>query len=257
MIRRRPFGSLRITIPQDNEPLSETEVSNPYLAPRLPAELPTNPMHWAQAWLAEAKNQAVQRNPNSMTLVTCSTDLRPSARVVLCKEFVADPGYVVCYTNYKSDKSREIAANSNVALVFHWDALGRQIRIEGEAVRSPDEESDAYFASRDWGSQLGAWGSDQSSPLGSRAALIAQVSKRAVKLGVGVATNLQSIVGSERPLIPRPPHWGGIRIWARRIELWVEGTDRIHDRARWERSLVRESDHAFSVGAWSGIRLQP
>lgn len=214
-------------------------------------------MHWAEAWLKEATEQAVQRNPNSMTFATTRDNSQPSARVVLCKKFVADPGYVVCYTNYKSDKARDVADNPNVALVFHWDALGRQIRIEGEALRSPDSESDEYFVSRDWGSQLGAWGSDQSSPLASRAALIAQVGKRAMKLGVGVAANLKSVAVADRPLIPRPPHWGGIRVWARRIELWVEGTDRIHDRARWERSLVRESDHSFTTGAWSGTRLQP
>ena len=192
-----------------------------------------------------------------MTLATTRDNSQPSARIVLCKDFIPDPGYIVFYTNYKSDKSHDIAENPNVALAFHWDALGRQIRIEGEALRSPDEESDAYFTSRDWGSQLGAWGSDQSSPLASRAALIAQVSKRAMKLGVGVATNLRSVAVANRPLIPRPAHWGGIRVWARRIELWVEGTDRIHDRARWERSLVRGSNHTFATGAWSGTRLQP
>lgn len=232
-------------------------MNNPYLASRLPTELPDNPMHWAEAWLIEAIEKAVQRNPNSMTFVTCSGDSQPSARVVLCKEFVADPGYVVIYTNYKSDKAREVAENPNVALVFHWDTLGRQIRIEGEALRSPDDESDAYFASRDWGSQLGAWGSDQSAPLESRAALIAQLSKRAMKLGLGVATNLKSVAISDRPIIPRPSHWGGFRVWARRVELWVEGSDRIHDRARWERSLVRNPDHSFSTGVWSGTRLQP
>ena len=101
---------------------------------------------------------------------------QPSARVVLCKEFIAlIPGYLVFYTNYKSDKARQIASNDKVALLFHWDSFGRQVRIEGQAVLSPAEESDTYFASRDWGSQLGAWGSDQSSPLESRAALIAQV----------------------------------------------------------------------------------
>jgi pyridoxamine 5'-phosphate oxidase len=163
----------------------------------------------------------------------------------------------VFYTNYKSDKAREVAENPNVALVFHWDTLGRQIRIEGEALRSPHDESDAYFASRDWGSQLGAWGSDQSAPLESRAALIAQLSKRAMKLGLDVATNLKSVAVSDRPLIPRPPHWGGFRVWARRVELWVEGSDRIHDRARWERSLIRNPDHSFSTGVWSGTRLQP
>ena len=192
-----------------------------------------------------------------MTFVTVSDTAQPSARVVLCKEFIADPGYVVLYTNYKSDKVRELTQNPNVAIVFHWDVLGRQIRIEGQALRSPEDESDAYFATRDWGSQLGAWGSDQSAPLESRAALIAQLGKRAMKLGIGVARNLNSIAVSDRPVIPRPPHWGGIRVWARRIELWIEGTDRIHDRARWQRSLVQESDQNFSTGAWSGTRLQP
>lgn len=232
-------------------------MNNPYLAPQLPRVLPKNPMHWAAAWLKEATEKAVQRNPNSMTFVTVSDTAQPSARVVLCKEFIADPGYVVLYTNYKSDKVRELTQNPNVAIVFHWDVLGRQIRIEGQALRSPEDESDAYFATRDWGSQLGAWGSDQSAPLESRAALIAQLGKRAMKLGIGVARNLNSIAVSDRPVIPRPPHWGGIRVWARRIELWIEGTDRIHDRARWQRSLVQESDQNFSTGAWSGTRLQP
>lgn len=232
-------------------------MTNPYLAARLPAELPDNPMHWVDAWLADAAEQAVQRNPNSMTFVTARQDGQPAARVVLCKQFVADPGYVVCYTNYNSDKGRDVAANPNVALLFHWDALGRQARIEGTALRSPPEESDAYFASRDWGSQLGAWGSDQSSPLESRAALLAQVSKRAMKLGIDVAKNLKSVAQHTRPVVPRPPHWGGFRIWARRVELWIEGTDRIHDRARWERSLARNADDTFTAGRWSGTRLQP
>jgi pyridoxamine 5'-phosphate oxidase len=177
--------------------------------------------------------------------------------VVLCKEFVADPGYLVFYTNYNSDKARQIAGNNKVALLFHWDSFGRQVRIEGQAVLSPDEESDTYFASRDWGSQLGAWGSDQSSPLESRSALVAQVGRRAMKLGVGAAKNLKSITASDRLVIPRPPHWGGIRVWASCIELWIEGTDRIHDRARWTRPLVANEDDTFNVGEWTGIRLQP
>lgn len=232
-------------------------MSNPYLASRLPTKLPDDPMHWAEAWLNEATEKASQRNPGSMAFVTVGDTAQPSVRMVLCKKFVADPGYVVLYTNYRSDKVREFTRNPNVAIVFHWDALGRQVRIEGQAVLSPIEESDAYFASRDWGSKLGAWGSDQSAPLESRATLIAQVSKRAMKLGVDVARNLKSVAVADRPIIPRPPHWGGVRVWAHRVELWLEGSDRIHDRARWERSLVRESDHVFSTGAWSGTRLQP
>ena len=214
-------------------------------------------MHWAKAWLDEAVDKQVQRNPNTMTAITVGRDSRPSGRAVLCKEFVADPGYIVFYTNYKSDKARQIEENNNVALLFHWDAFGRQVRMEGIAVKSPAEESDAYFATRDWGSQLGAWGSDQSSPLESRAALIAQVGRRAVRLGIKAAQSVKSIAVENRPVIQRPPHWGGYRVWPRRIELWMEGTDRIHDRARWERSIERGDDGEFIVGPWSGTRLQP
>jgi pyridoxamine 5'-phosphate oxidase len=231
--------------------------NDPFLAARLPDQLPNDPMHWAAAWLAHAEEQAVQRNPNAMSLATCGSDARPAARMVLCKEFHADPGYLVFYTNYKSSKSRQIHENPNVAVLFHWDQLGRQVRIEGQAVRSPEAESDAYFATRDWGSQLGAWGSDQSAPLESRNALLAQVSKRALQLGVNVARNLGSIIGSDHPVIPRPPHWGGFRVWASQVELWIEGKDRIHDRARWQRSLQQQDDDSFAAGDWSGNRLQP
>jgi pyridoxamine 5'-phosphate oxidase len=232
-------------------------VTDSYLTPRLPDDLPNDPMHWVDAWLKDAADKEVKRNPNSMAIITSGNDARPSARMVLCKDFQADPGYLVFYTNYKSNKARQIDENSNVAVLIHWDQLGRQVRIEGQAVRSPDAESDAYFASRDWGSQIGAWGSDQSAPLESRNALIAQVAKRALKLGVNVAKNLQSIIGSDQPTISRPPHWGGFRIWASRVELWIEGKDRIHDRARWERTLTRQDDDSFVAGEWSGNRLQP
>ncbi len=232
-------------------------MTDPCAATRLPTELPSDPMHWVKAWLDEAMEKQVQRNPNTMTVVTVGEDGQPTGRQVLCKEFVPDPGYVVFYTNYESDKVRHLEHNENIGLVFHWDDFGRQARLEGIAVRSPPEESDAYFASRDWGSQIGAWGSDQSSPLESRAALIAQVGKRAMKLGVKAAGNLKSIAAKDRPVIPRPPHWGGIRVWPRRIELWIEGTDRIHDRARWDRTLERGDNDTFVVGTWTGTRLQP
>ncbi len=228
-----------------------------YLAPTLPDELPHNPMHWADAWLNEAVAQAVQRNPWSMTLVTVNDKAQPSARVVLCKAFIADPGYLVFYTNYQSQKVLDLTRNSNVAVIFHWDALGRQIRIEGPAVLSPEEESEAYFATRDRGSQLGAWGSDQSMPIDSRQALLVQVRDRAQELGVVVDDSLQPIKGAQQEPIARPPHWGGVRIWAERIELWIEGTDRIHDRAAWQRTLTRETDFEFATGKWAGTRLQP
>lgn len=214
-------------------------------------------MAWASAWLAHATAQSVQRNPNSMTLATVDADGRPSARVVLCKSFVVDPGYVVFYTNYQSRKMMEAFAHPEVAATFHWDALGRQVRIEGLAVRSPSDESDAYFETRHWGSQIGAWGSDQSAPIASRKALIEQVAARARAIGVEVADDLQTLSGGKPSVVPRPRHWGGVRIWARRIELWIEGGDRIHERAAWMRSLTAATAHSFTVGAWTGTRLQP
>jgi pyridoxamine 5'-phosphate oxidase len=176
---------------------------------------------------------------------------------VLCKSFVPEPGYIVFYTNYRSSKAQVLENNQRVAAVFHWDTLGRQIRIEGLAVPSPADESDAYFATRSWGSQLGAWGSDQSREIASRDALIAQLRERARTLGIVLGADTQSLADSVPPRIARPPHWGGYRIWAEAIELWVEGTDRIHDRARWTRELTACDQQQFTTGAWRGTRLQP
>ena len=228
-----------------------------YLADRLPDDLPSDPMRWADAWIKEAHVSKLRRNPNSMTLVTLSSEGNPSARIVLCKDFVADPGYLVFYTNYNSQKSQEIAADPRVAVVFHWDGPGRQIRIEGTAVQSPAQESDAYFATRDWGAKLGAWGSDQSADLASRDALVDQIRTRAKALGVDLADDMLTLTSNDEPNIQRPPHWGGFRVWANSIELWKDGADRIHDRALWKRDLVQTSDHEFSVTSWVGTRLQP
>jgi pyridoxamine 5'-phosphate oxidase len=232
-------------------------VSDAKLANRLPDDLPSDPMHWADAWLKEATAANVQRNPNSMTISSVGVDSRPSSRVVLVKEFVPEPGYLVFYTNYRSRKSLELDANPNAAALMHWDALGRQIRIEGTVVRSPASESDAYFATRDWGSQLGAWGSDQSEPVESYDALVLQVRQRAVELGLELDPETMTLANDEVPEIPRPAHWGGFRLWATMIELWIEGKNRIHDRASWHRDIVRASEHTFTTTPWIGSRIQP
>ena len=226
---------------------------------RLPRALPHDPMPYARDWFEYAHAESGQRNPNAMTLVTVGGDGQPAGRVVLCKEFVADPGYLVFYTNYESAKSRALENNPRCAAVMHWDALGRQIRIEGEAVRSPAAESDRYFATRGWGSQLGAWGSDQSRPIDSRAELIAQVRRRAARLGLELGDDTTTLApgGDPPPDIPRPPHWGGFRLWVAAIELWVEGADRIHDRARWERRLARSGGELSAAADWQHARLQP
>jgi pyridoxamine 5'-phosphate oxidase len=210
------------------------------LADRLPDELPSDPMHWADAWLKEAVAAKVQRNPNSMTIASVGADSKPSSRVVLIKEFVPDPGYLVFYTNYRSKKSLELAANPNAAALMHWDPMGRQIRIEGTVVRTPEAESDDYFSTRDWGSQLGAWGSDQSETIESHEALVKQIGQRAVDLGLSLDPDTQMLSDDNIPHIPRPPHWGGFRLWA-----------------SWQRDIVRASEHTFSITPWVGTRLQP
>lgn len=221
---------------------------------RLPDELPDNPLPLAQQWFEQAQREAAQRNPNSMSLVTVAADGKPSVRIVLCKDFVTDPGFLVFYTNYASAKGRAIDTDPRVAAVMHWDELGRQIRVEGLAVRSPAGESDAYFASRDRGSQLGAWGSDQSRPIESRDALLAQIRERATSLGIAPSDHSTT---ARPPPIERPPHWGGYRLWIAALELWIEGADRIHDRARWERRIAPGPDNDYVTGRWRGTRLQP
>jgi len=215
----------------------------------LPEPLPTDPLMVFADWFGMACSRHVQPNPDAMVLATVDEQMRPSARVVLCKQLIATPGYVVFFTNYQSRKGREIGAIPRAAAVVHWDTLQRQVRLEGPVVRSPAGESDAYFASRPVASRLGAWASEQSRPLASRAALASQVSAVAARFGVAP--------DAPEGNVPRPPHWGGFRLWPDAVELWVEGPGRIHDRARWTRDLEPDSASTFRTGPWTGTRLNP
>ncbi len=217
----------------------------------LPEPLPAEPLTLAQSWLAQAWNERRQPNPNAMVLATATRDCHPSARVVLCKDIQPVPGFVVFYTNYESRKGRELAANARAAVVMHWDHLERQVRIEGLVVKAPDEDSDAYFASRAIESRIGAWASQQSQPLASRRQLLNAVDAAAQKLGVKERTEGKDLQ------VPRPPHWGGYRLWADAVELWVAGAARIHDRARWTRTLTARTETQFDTSPWSATRLQP
>jgi pyridoxamine 5'-phosphate oxidase len=215
----------------------------------LPNPLPANPLVVAAEWLAQARLDAAQPNPNSMVLATVDERGHPSARVVLCKEIDAAGGCIVFYTNYRSRKGRELAANNRAAAVFHWDHRHRQVRIEGQVELLSDTESDAYFQTRPWQSRIGAWASEQSEPVASRAALEKNVTATAQRFGIPYAGP-----GTQEPegvtvQVPRPAHWGGFRLYADAVELWVEGEFRIHDRARWSRSPPG--------AAWSVTRLQP
>jgi pyridoxamine 5'-phosphate oxidase len=220
----------------------------------LPDPLPAEPLELAAAWLAEATANKVQPNPNAMVLATCDSSGHPSARVVLCKDLTPRPGFLGFYTNYLSRKGQDLEQNPRAAIVMYWDALHRQVRIEGRVVKMPPAESEAYFATRNWQSRLGAWASEQSQPIASRTELLAKVAKAALRLALPVpADEQQQDPGLH---IARPPHWGGYRLWAEAVELWVEGSARIHDRARWSRTLSERPD-GFSAGPWSVTRLQP
>ena len=219
----------------------------------LPDPLPAQPLVIANRWLADSWKLRQQPNPNAMVIATVDPGGKPSARVVLCKDIVPEPGYLVFYTNYLSRKGRQLAENPRAAAVIHWDALHRQVRVEGPVVKAPEADSDDYFASRPWQSRLGAWASAQSEPIGSREELQAAVADAAKRFG----TPPPEATGDENVVVPRPPHWGGYRLWAESVELWVEGDARIHDRARWTRSLTMRSDGSVDAGPWTATRLQP
>ena len=214
----------------------------------LPDPLPADPLPMFATWFSDARARNVQPNPDAMVVATVGENSAPSARVVLCKRLVPDQGFVVFFTNYDSRKGRELAEHPRAAAVFHWDTMHRQVRLEGPIVLSPAPESDQYFASRAFESRVGAWASTQSEPLATRDALVQQVQSVKERLGL-----LQATDGN----VPRPPHWGGIRLWIDSIELWSEGAGRIHDRARWTRPLTKKDEFTFSAGAWTGTRLNP
>ena len=169
--------------------------------------------------------------PNAMILATATQDGRPSARTVLLKGY--DQRGFVFYTNYEGRKARELEANPACALLFYWGELERQVRVEGHANRLPDEESDAYFASRPRGSRLGAWASQQSRPVEHRSVLEERI--RALEAEY------------ESREVPRPPFWGGYRVYPEVVEFWQGRQNRLHDRLVYHRTR----------GGWKMERLQP
>jgi pyridoxamine 5'-phosphate oxidase len=187
------------------------------------------PIEQFARWFAEAA--AREPEANAMTVATVAADGAPSARMILLKG-VDDRGFVF-YTNLDSRKGGELGANPHVALCFHWKSLGRQVRVEGTVERVNDAEADAYFATRPRESQLGAWASDQSRPLESRARLEERVADEEKRFAGGP--------------IPRPPHWSGYRVLPSRIEFWESRPFRLHDR------LVYVRDG----GSWRSERLYP
>lgn len=219
----------------------------------LPDPLPADPFPFFKVWFDDAQARAAQPNPNAMTLATVDPDGRPSARIVLCKEIDPSRGAVVFFTNYESRKGMALQTHPHASVVFHWDVLDKQARIEGPITRCPAAESDAYFESRPWQSRIGAWASDQSRPIPSRAALVEKVAGVMRRHGLDPSNPPPD---DAQVRIPRPPHWGGYRLWADRVEVWISGPGRLHERAMWARPLQPDAD-GFRGGRWTSSRLQP
>ena len=211
-----------------------------------------NPLLLLQSWLNEAMKLDLQPNPDTMAIATSNSQGLPNVRMVLCKEINTEEGYVVFYTNYNSVKSLEIKENPKCSALFHWDKLGYQIRIRGEVLQSPDEENDTYFASRHLGSQVGAWASNQSNPVEDREALDDQFKKILDRFNL----TSESITRNEQK-IPRPPNWGGYRLWIDEIEFWLNQKDRLHDRLHFRRALTISSEGIETEKKWTVKRLQP
>jgi pyridoxamine 5'-phosphate oxidase len=189
-----------------------------------------DPIKQFQTWLNEAFAAKLPL-PEAMTLATATADGRPSARMVLLKQ-VDHEGFVF-YTNYNSAKAQQLDANPHAALVFYWAQLDRQVRVEGSVSRTSAEESREYFATRPRESQIGAWASQQSEAIASRAVLEER------------AAELEKQYGDRE--IDRPEYWGGYRVKPERIEFWLSRIGRLHDRILYQ----REGD------AWSITRLAP
>ena len=182
------------------------------------------------AWFDEAKASEIN-DPDAMAIASVSEDGMPSVRMVLLKQWSRE-GFIF-FTNYDGRKGDELLATKKAAFVMHWKSLRRQVRVGGKVEQVPAAQSDAYFASRPRGSQIGAWASDQSTALDSRKTLE------------------QAVADAESRYpqdIPRPPHWGGFLIRPDEIEFWADGEYRLHDRFRYTRN---------AAGIWQAARLYP
>lgn len=179
----------------------------------------TDPLALFDEWLAEARAAEIN-DPEAMALATAGADGQPSVRMVLLKGHGRE-GFIF-YTNEQSAKGDELAENPRAGLLIHWKSLRRQVRIEGEVERVPDADADAYFATRARDSQLGAWASDQSRPLDSRATFEQRFEEAKRRF--------------EGQDVPRPPHWGGYRVIPQRIEFWTDRPYRLHERRLFTRS---------------------
>ncbi|MBW2280651.1 MAG: pyridoxamine 5'-phosphate oxidase [Deltaproteobacteria bacterium] len=208
----------------------------------LPEALPADPLALFQEWLDRAIAELREHNPTAMSLSTLADDGAPASRMVICRGYDAQEGFIVFYTDRDSPKGLQLDARPHAAAIFYWEPLQRQVRIRGRVSRSPDAESDAYFDSRPPGAQLSARASRQSQPVASRAELQRMHAEETARFEPGDP-------------VPRPGRWGGYRIWIDEIEFWIGMPDRLHDRALYTRSATEGTPG--STTGWSSTRLQP
>ena len=211
-----------------------------------------NPMKVLNDWMKEVSNDGKQPNPNCFSIATTNREGSSNARMVLCKEIDIEDGYIVFYTNYNSTKAIELDYQSECSGVFHWDNYGYQVRIKGFALKSPRDESDDYFLSRSLGSQVAAWASEQSNSIGNRQDLEKQFDATLKKFNI----KQKQLMENDQKL-PRPPFWGGYRIWIHEIEIWLNQNDRFHDRLLFQRDLSLKDGRYISTKGWIKKRLQP
>jgi pyridoxamine 5'-phosphate oxidase len=198
--------------------------------PLVEGDVDADPLRQFEAWFAEAAAAGI-RAPEAMALATATAGGAPSVRMVLLKGH--DERGFVFFTSYAGRKARELESNPCAALLFSWDPLGRQVRVEGPVERVGEDESDAYFRARPRASRLAVWAAAQSEPVGSRE-----------ELEQAVARAAERFPGDE---VPRPPSWGGYRLRPERYELWQHRADRLHDRLLYERAAA----------GWRITRLAP
>lgn len=211
------------------------------------ADLGPDPLEGLARWIEAAAAAGIDE-PNAMTLATVDASGRPDARVVLLRRL--DHG-VVWFTNRGSAKGAQLAARPEAAIVLHWRALERQVRLRGGVELLPDAESDDYFASRPRGSRIAAWASEQSRPIADRAALEARFAAAEARFAAAAAGDGPGASGpaGDAPDVPRPPDWGGYRLVPTEVEFWQGRRSRLHDRLRYRRD--------GSGDGWVRERLQP